>query len=275
MTNPQDLKSHISEVFSRASSSYDRTGGTLFSHFGRKLVEFASIQAGARVLDVACGSGAVLIPASRAAAAGQVIGVDMSEGMLERARTEVHRLGLSNVTVVKMDAENLECADRSFDFVLCGMALFFLPDLDKALAGFYRVLRQNGCLVASTQRWPQDPTTTRWQELKDSYKHCLTPAPARPKTEMSSEAEIRETLSRAGFVDIEVAEEEATCYLRDEEVWWQAEWSGFRRDFLERLDPKIVEDYKRRAFELLREEKTEKGIPRTWHLLFSKALKSS
>ena len=82
MNNPEDFKAHISGVFSRASSAYDRTGPRFFSHFGKKLVDFARIPPGARVLDVACGRGAVFVPASTAVSAtGQVIGIDISEGM--------------------------------------------------------------------------------------------------------------------------------------------------------------------------------------------------
>ena len=76
MSDPVEYKTHWCGVFSRASSSYDRTGPRVFSHQGKKLVEFARIPPGARVLDVACGRGAVFVPASTAVSAtGQVIGI--------------------------------------------------------------------------------------------------------------------------------------------------------------------------------------------------------
>jgi ubiquinone/menaquinone biosynthesis C-methylase UbiE len=108
MSDSENFKAHISGVFSRASSAYDHTGPRFFSHIGRKLVEFAEIHPDARALDVACGKGAVLVPASKAVAAtGQIIGIDLDEGLVEQARGEVTRLGLINIQIFQMDAETL------------------------------------------------------------------------------------------------------------------------------------------------------------------------
>src|SRR6266850_99125 len=51
-------------VFSQAATIYDRVGPGIFSHFGQRLVDVAEIAAGANVLDVAAGRGALLIPAA-------------------------------------------------------------------------------------------------------------------------------------------------------------------------------------------------------------------
>lgn len=274
MSDPEDFKTHISGVFSRASSSYDRTGPRFFSHLGKKLIEFARIPPRARVLDVACGRGAVFVPASTAVSAtGQVIGIDISEGMIEQARSEVSLQGLANTKVLKMDAESLDFPDSSFDFVLCGLCLFFFPNLDQALTGFLRVLKPGGRLVASTFQAVEDARTKRWDELDDAFKDYLKPVPSAVTKKLDSEAEIRQVLSQAGFSEIEVMPQKETFYFNTDDEWWQTAWSTGYRGFLERMEADVIARYKKQATELIREEKTEQGIPDTWHLLYSKAQK--
>ncbi len=57
---------------------------------------------------------------------------------------------MTNADVRLMDAEQLAFQDAFFDRVLCGFALFFFPDLDRALGEFYRVLKPGGYLAATT-----------------------------------------------------------------------------------------------------------------------------
>jgi ubiquinone/menaquinone biosynthesis C-methylase UbiE len=277
MSDPEDFKTHLSGVFSRASSAYDHTGPRFFSYFGKKLVEFAGIPPGARVLDVACGRGAVFIPASTAVSAtGQVIGIDLAEGMIEQARHEVSLQGLANTEILQMDAERLDFPDASFDFVLCGLCLFFFPNLDQALTGFLRVLKPGGRLVASTfQAVEDDAKTKRWNELYDAYKDCLKPVPDTQTKKLNTEAEIKQTLSQEGFSEIEVVPQEKTFYFDSEKEWWQATWSHGGRGFLERMEADVIVRYQKQATELIREEKTEQGIPDTWRLFYSKAQKPS
>ena len=71
MTSDPDSaqKEWLAGVFDRAAPSYDRIGDAYHDHFGARLAETAGIHPGARVLDVACGRGAVLLPAAARAGA--------------------------------------------------------------------------------------------------------------------------------------------------------------------------------------------------------------
>ncbi len=274
MIKSEEFKTHLSGVFTRASSLYDHIGPKFFSYFGRRLVEFADIPEGARVLDVACGRGAVLLPASTSVSStGEVIGIDISEGMIEHTGNEVSRQGIANIKALKMDAENLEFQDSSFDYVLCGLGLFFFTNLDRALTGFLRVLKSGGRFVTSTFQEIEDETTKRWEELNESFKDYLRPVPSVERKMLDSEEDIRQSLSQAGFVEIEVISDKRTFYFSSEEEWWQTAWSHGYRGFLERMDTDALANYKKQALKLVLEEKTEQGIPDPWHLLYSKALK--
>ena len=128
-------KQLVEQIFDAAAPRYDRAGPDLFRQFGARLVDWLEIPAGARALDVATGTGAVLIPAARRAGPdGHVTGVDLSNEMLAEADRAARATGLSNFQLGRMDAERLEFPDNSFDAVTCGFALFFCPSIDAAMA---------------------------------------------------------------------------------------------------------------------------------------------
>ena len=125
-SNPINKKDILQGVFTRSASSYERI--RYFPIFGQWLVETAQIPKGSQVLDVACGRGAVLFPAAqRVGPNGNVIGIDLAEGMARETNMEIQRRGLKQAEARRMDAEHLIFPDSSFDFVLCGFSLQFFP----------------------------------------------------------------------------------------------------------------------------------------------------
>ena len=118
-------------------------------------MEVANINAGAHVLDIASGRGAVLFPAAeRVGAGGEVVGIDLAEAMAHATSEEAASRGLK-ARVNVMDAEELTFPDESFDCVTCGFGIMFFPDQDRGLAQMRRVLKSGGCLAISTWRVEQ------------------------------------------------------------------------------------------------------------------------
>jgi SAM-dependent methyltransferase len=115
-----------------------------------RMVELAAIGPGSRVLDVASGLGEPAVAAARRAGPdGQVLATDHSEEMLGHGRKRAEKLGLDNIEFRRMDAQALAVPEAAFDAVLCRWGVMFLPDLDRALAGFRRCLKPGGRLVAA------------------------------------------------------------------------------------------------------------------------------
>lgn len=110
------------------------------------LLQAAELQAGERVLDVACGTGLIARQAAeQVGATGAVTGVDITPEMLAVASAEPSpidwRLG---------DAAALPLDDEAFDVVLCQLGLMFMDDRPAAVAEMHRVLVPGGRLVVST-----------------------------------------------------------------------------------------------------------------------------
>src|SRR5438309_1467556 len=126
--NTKIQKEQIAGLYNRVAATYDHVGPNVFSQFGQQVVDLLGISPGAQVLDVAAGRGANLFQAAeKVAATGRVVGIDLSEAMVQETRSAINRKGLQNTSMLQMDAENLTFADASFDYVLCSFAYFFFP----------------------------------------------------------------------------------------------------------------------------------------------------
>lgn len=134
------------------ASRYDEVseGVDEHSHLLRPLVQrmvaFAALKPGERLLDVGCGTGIIANQgARRVGPRGKVAGLDISEGMLVRARAEAARLGIDGWVEYEVgDAEALHYANDAFDCITCLFTIMHLPEAEKAAADMYRVLSRGG-----------------------------------------------------------------------------------------------------------------------------------
>ncbi|MGY1763275.1 class I SAM-dependent methyltransferase [Geodermatophilus sp. SYSU D00779] len=143
------------QVTAEAAELYEaRFVPALFAEWAPLLADLAGVHPGQTVLDTACGTGIVArTVADRLAGDGRVVGVDLNEAMLAVARRIRPDLEWR-----QGDVATLPFADRSFDVVLCQMALMFFPDRTAALREMARVVRPGGavalCVPAALEDQP-------------------------------------------------------------------------------------------------------------------------
>jgi SAM-dependent methyltransferase len=124
----------------------------VFGPWARLVVDFADLQPGDHVLDVACGTGVVArVAAEKVGERGAVDAVDLNPGMLAVARSLPASRG-ATVEWRQADAGALPFADQAFDAVLCQLGLQFFADRAIALREMYRVLRPGGTVVVMVWR---------------------------------------------------------------------------------------------------------------------------
>lgn len=252
-----DQKRWLAGVFDRAAPTYDLVGDAYHDHFGRRLVEVTGIVPGATVLDVACGRGAVLLPAARAVgASGRVIGVDLSPEMIELARDAVAQAELEHIDVRVMDAEHLELSEAEFDYVVCAFGVFFFPDPERAASEFLRVLRPGGAAALSS--WIGDDPRWSWEDdlLRDVSVERRAIARA-----FDDAGDLEALLRDAGFDRVRAHEEHREIVFTSEDQWWDWHWSFSIRGMLEQMDPRTRDAYRSAAYEAMQDIREPAGFP--------------
>ena len=135
----------------------------------KAFIDGLDLQPGMRVLDVACGTGNLALPAAQRGAV--VTGVDIAPNLIEQARENAKREGL-NVQFDEGDAENLSYADGSFDAVVTMFGAMFTPRPDVTAAEMKRVVRPGGFIAMAN--WT--PAGFIGQMFKIVGKHVTPPA---------------------------------------------------------------------------------------------------
>jgi SAM-dependent methyltransferase len=168
----------------------------------RAAEEFVSrlgIKPGERVLDVACGSGNVSIPAARAGAI--VTGADIATNLLEQARDRAAAEGLT-IQFDEGDAENLPYNDASFDTVVTMYGAMFAPRPELVSAELVRVCRPGGRIAMAN--WT--PEGFIGQMFKATGKHVPPPPTMPSPIKWGDEETVRERL-RDGISDLQLTKQ--------------------------------------------------------------------
>ncbi|MFL5958884.1 MAG: class I SAM-dependent methyltransferase [Gaiellaceae bacterium] len=145
------MSGSAAEVWSGAT--YERIAET-FAPIHDRVVEALAIEPGARVLDVACGTGGVALRAARSGA--EVVGIDISADQLAKARSAA----AADALVIQFDegdCQELPYANSEFDAVASAFGAIFAPDHERTAAELARVCRRGGRLALTA--WPTDAWT--------------------------------------------------------------------------------------------------------------------
>ena len=265
-------KQRLSGIFDGASTTYDHVGPRFFSHFGRRLVKIAQIPSGSKVLDVATGRGALLFPTAESVGSdGKVIGIDLSEKMVQETNKEIVHLKMSkNVEVQQMDAENLQFPDELFDFVLCGFAIFFFPQLFQAMAEFRRVLKPDGIICVSTFDKLFDDEWIWFDEIVKTYLPSEpgeaeeTDSKSEPQPVFDTPEGLKEIMNTAGFEKVQIFTETPEFIYATEEEFWSTLWSHGFRGTVERIEkergPDGLQRFKSEVFNKINSIKKTDGL---------------
>lgn len=257
-------KALVADWFGRAASVYT---SPFFDYPGYRLVELAGIRPGAQVLDVCTGTGAVLIPAAeRAGAGGHVTGVDIAEEMVQLASYAIPRRGLTNADARQMDAEQLDFPDASFDYVLSGFGISFIPDLPLALAEMQRVLRPGGVLAVSAWR-EGNQLSARYRQLEADFD---VPRPSLESHPLRTSESLKEVFLEAGFSNVQVMAEEVKVIFDSKQEYW-VQQMPVEQVALEGLGPEITTPFRRAVYDMLEDYLYLDGVHETRNVMYAVA----
>jgi phosphatidylethanolamine/phosphatidyl-N-methylethanolamine N-methyltransferase len=138
----------VAAAYDKWAPIYDLVFGGVFKD-GRRQAIVAAERVGGRVLEVGVGTGISLPHYDKRT---RLVGIDISEAMLDKARERAKKLSLDNVEEIAVgDAEALAYATDSFDVVVAQYVVTAVPNPEKALDEFVRVVRPGGEIVIATR----------------------------------------------------------------------------------------------------------------------------
>jgi SAM-dependent methyltransferase len=196
---------------------------TALSPVGARLVERLDPKSGDTVLELAAGTGDTgLGAAERIGDEGKLISTDFAPSMVESARGEGERRGLTNVDFRVLDAERMDLEDSSVDGVLCRFGYMLMGDPAAALAETRRVLRDDGRLSFAV--WGP-PLRNLWAAIPGmtmvELGHLPPPEPGAPGIFAMSEADrVRELVTGAGFSEPQIEEISVSYGYADPDEHW-------------------------------------------------------
>jgi arsenite methyltransferase len=158
-----------------------------------------TLRPGEVVVDLGCGAGMDSFLAARAVGPqGKVIGIDMTDAMLEKARTNADTVGYENVEFRKGYIEALPIEDESVDVILSNCVINLSPEKHKVYAEAYRVLRPGGRVMVSDVVLERALPDTVLQSI-DAYMGCVGGASLREP--------YLQTIRDAGFREVRIERE--------------------------------------------------------------------
>jgi ubiquinone/menaquinone biosynthesis C-methylase UbiE len=139
----------IGSVYDRIAPIYDLWGRLTESKARHRAIELAKIEDGQSILEVAVGTGLAFSEILKRNPNGTNTGIDLSKGMLARAKKRVSRLPEANYTLKAGSAFQLDIEDESIDILVNNYMFDLIPfeDMPRILEEFRRVLKKGGKLI--------------------------------------------------------------------------------------------------------------------------------
>lgn len=278
-----DFKTTDANSYNAVVDYFDRYTERFSRHMPAPMLALADLPVHAKVLDVGTGTGVVALNiVEELKGNGKVVGIDLSDGMLATATSQAQKKGLeSQLEFLKMDAENLDFPDNSFDGAFSLYALRHFPNPEKSLAEIYRVLKPGSSVVVAVGSRPKLMSVNGFKAVLrrlDSLWHRLQGKELNacefidglvekylPKNTERDIAEwvghrhgfsgsIEQLIREAGFTDIHVNwKGQYSCIESAEDFWLlQMTFSSIARKRIAQAAPEILEKLKSEFFESCR-----------------------
>lgn len=221
MYEAADNKNYKQQLLADFNSRTNYDQGRFYAPVAEKLLAFAKLQTGQKILDVATGTGIVALAAAKIVGdCGKIIGVDISPGMLIQAKQKLVNLDLKNVELIEADVEDVNFSDNTFDKVLCSLAICYLTDISATLRQWYRFIKPGGLVVFNAWAETAFPPSVLYRKVVARYG-ITVPNPNEP---MGTIEKLHKLLQDVGFQNIEVQTEQFGWYFTPdantaEELW--------------------------------------------------------
>jgi ubiquinone/menaquinone biosynthesis C-methylase UbiE len=246
---------YVKSTFNEVANKYDEI--PFFKISARYVVELIQKnkkKENLQILDVACGTGNVVLESASCLPKARFDAVDISEGMLAKAEANAKERGLKNINFKLQDVTKLNL-EKKYDVITCSYALFFLPEAQNVLKILLSLLKKDGIVIfTSFTKEAFNPSSDILLRLLRNYGSNSAKEYDGAKWENLKQIEDIERLcSMAGIESIAIESKEIRYGMNIDEWWELFNNTGYKGMLME-LSLEDYEKVKEEFYEVMTKE---------------------
>ena len=243
MADDAQRKEFIRNVFNTVCEQYGRNNLRFFENAASHLPGLLNLTGDERVLDVATGTGLASTLLASHLPEGEVIGIDLSEGMLAQAQQRAEAMGVSNLDLRQMDMTHMDLPEAHFDVINSSFGVFFVEEMEPLVQHIAGKLKPGGRFV--TTHFADGSMQPMSDLIFERLQRYGIEMPPLSWARLASEEQNRELYESAGLTNIRHVRNQAGYHFDDAEGWWDVVWWAGYRGFVSQVAEERFEQFKR------------------------------
>jgi ubiquinone/menaquinone biosynthesis C-methylase UbiE len=233
-------KKGIETTFDCVSRRYDEN--RFFAISAEKMAGLVPSAERLNILDISTGTGAVAIEIATKHDDASIEAIDLSQGMLEIAKSKAKAKGIANIAFRRCDVESMEYTDHAFDVVSCGYGLFFYPDMEGTYQAICKTIKPGGVFIFSSFTAAAFNPHAECFLNRLEKDHNVEP-PSRIRERLKSKQHIEALVATSQYRTLDVIHEPIRYPISIDQWWSFLNSNGFK-SLLEQLNPQQLESFK-------------------------------
>jgi ubiquinone/menaquinone biosynthesis C-methylase UbiE len=251
----RDQQKQSWDKFSPGWKKWDDLTMDFLGPMGVEIITNINPSGNENILDIAAGTGEPGLTIANMLYGGKVTITDLSEDMLEIAKENAAKRGISNIETIACDVCELPFADNSFDAISCRFGFMFFPDMQLAASEMYRVLKPAGRIATSVWNGPEKNfwVTVTMGTINKNMELPPPPPGAPGMFRCAKPGLMREIFDKAGFKNMTEKEVFSKLNSGTVETYWNmmTEIGAPIVAALSKADDAMKQKIKKEVFELV------------------------
>ncbi|MEW7986474.1 MAG: class I SAM-dependent methyltransferase [Candidatus Thiodiazotropha sp.] len=235
-----EYKKRLEATFNDVAQRYDEN--RFFAVSASKMAGLVPASDRLNILDLSTGTGAVAIEIALKHRNASIEAIDLSQGMLEKAKSKARDRGITNIAFRQCDTDTIAYGSDSFDIVTCGYGLFFYPDMEATYQVICNTIKPGGMFIFSS--FTEDAFNPHAELfLKRIERDYKVEPPSRLRERLKTKQQIEALVATRKHHAVNVIYEPIRYPISIADWWSLLNSAGFK-SLLDQLDERQLERFK-------------------------------